>query len=392
MLATVKDLMKKADLLLLGLCVAANLYGILLIYSATRYKDSLHTAPLKQAVAMALGLVCYFVVTHLDLNLIMTKWKWILGFSLVFIGLLRTPLGMADDTGNLNWLDIPGIPFNLQPAEFVKITFILLLAKQIVWLQESRHGISSVPSVAFLGGHVLFMVAFIFLISGDLGMATVYCFVFTIMCWVGRVNKWWFITVGGGLAGMVLVLWNLVLPKTRFWTDYRIMRFRVLFDHDLDPMDKGWQQGRSLLAIGSGQITGQGYLNGTQTQSISNSSLPARHTDFIFAVCGEELGLIGCCILLLLLTAIILRCFYIGIRAENTFSALVAIGIGGMLLTQVALNVAMCLYVAPVIGITLPFFSYGGSSTLTMYIAMGIVSGVHSRILPSWLQNRSRQR
>ena len=71
---------------------------------------------------------------------------------------------MADDTGNLNWLDIPGIPFNLQPAEFVKITFILLLAKQIVWLQESRHGISSVPSVAFLGGHVLFMVAFIFLI------------------------------------------------------------------------------------------------------------------------------------------------------------------------------------------------------------------------------------
>ena len=98
--------------------------------------------------------------------------------------------------------------------------------------------------------------------------------------------------------------------------------------------------------------------------------------------------MIGCCVLLLLLAAIILRCFYVGMKAENTFSALVAIGIGGMLLTQVALNVGMCLYVAPVIGITLPFFSYGGSSTLTMYIAMGMVSSINARVLPSWLQDR----
>ena len=257
-----------------------------------------------------------------------------------------------------------------------------------MFLQESRKGISSFPSVAFLGGHLLFMGAYIFVISGDMGMVTVYCFIFMIMCWVGRVNKWWFIAVGGGLIAAAVLLWNFVLPGTKYWTDYRIMRFRVVFDHSLSPERYGWQQSRSLLAIGSGQLTGQGYLHGTQTQSASNSSLPARHTDFIFSVCGEELGLIGCCVLLLLLAAIILRCFYVGMKAENAFSTLVAIGIGGMLLTQVALNVGMCLYVAPVIGITLPFFSYGGSSILTMYIAMGMVSSIHTRVLPSWLQDR----
>jgi rod shape determining protein RodA len=389
MLATVKELVKKADLFLFGLCVAANLYGIALIYSATRYKASLSTAPLKQGAAMCLGFLCYFLVTHLDLNLLMTKWKWLLGLSVAFILLLRTPLGVSDDTGNLSWLHIPGIPFNLQPAEFVKLTFILLLAKQIVFLQESRRGISTFPSVVFLGSHVLFMVALIFVISGDLGMATVYCFIFVIMCWAGRVNKWWFLSVGGGLAGAAAVLWNFVLPKyEKLWTDYRIMRFRVVLDHDLDPQDKGWQQSRSLLAIGSGQLTGKGYLNGTQTQSTYNSTLPARHTDFIFDDCGEELGMVGCCVLLLLLSAIILRCFWVGLHTDDTFSALVAIGVGGMLLTQVIMNVAMCLYVAPVIGITLPFFSYGGSSILTMYIAMGMVSGIRARVPPSWLRDR----
>lgn len=388
MFSTLWALIKKADLILLGLCMAASLYGVALIFSATRYDQSLHNDFLKQLAAMLLGLVCYFVVTHLDLNLILTKWKWLLGLSILFILLLRTPLGVADDTGNRSWLHVPGVPFNLQPAEFVKLVFILLLAKQLVWLREERHGVSSLPSVAFLGSNVMLMGALIFVVSGDLGMVTIYCLIFLVMTWAGGVNKWWFITVGGGLIAAAVILWNFVLPNTGLWDDYRIMRFRVLFDHDLDPLDKGWHQTRSLLAIGSGQITGQGYLNGTQTQSANSSALPARHTDFIFSACGEELGLVGCCAILLLLAAIILRCFYVGLRAENGFSALVAIGVGGMLLAQTALNVGMCLYVAPVIGITLPFFSYGGSSMLTMFLAVGLVSSVNSRVLPSWLQDR----
>ena len=381
------DLIKKADLVLLGLCLAATLFGAALIFSATRYDTGLHRAFITQLAGAFLGIVCYFILTHLDLNLIMTKWKWLFGLSVVFILLLRTPLGVADDTGNRSWLSIPGVPFNVQPAEFVKLVFILLLAKQLIWLQESRRGVSSVSSVAFLAGHVLFMGALIFLVSGDLGMVTIYCLIFVGMTWAGRVSKWWFLTVGGGLIAAAVLLWNFVLPNTSLWTDYRIMRFRVLFDHDLDPLDIGWHQSRSLLAIGSGQLTGQGYLNGTQTQSAASGSLPARHTDFIFAVCGEELGLVGCCAVLLLLTAIILRCFWVGLRAGDGFSLLVAVGVGTMLLAQTALNVGMCLYVAPVIGITLPFFSYGGSSILTMYLAVGLVSGIHARELPSWLKH-----
>ena len=381
------NLIKKADLILLALCLIATAFGAALIFSATRYDASLHSSFLKQLAAAAGGLVCYFVLTHLDLNLIMTKWKWLLALSVLFILMLLTPLGVADDTGNRSWLSIPGIPFNLQPAEFVKLSFILLLARQLVWLRESRRGVSSLPSVCFLGAHLLFMGGLIFAVSSDLGMVTIYCLIFAGMTWAGRVSKWWFVAVGGGLAAGAAALWNLVLPNTSLWTDYRIMRIRVLFDHSLDPLDRGYQQTRSLLAIGSGQLTGQGYLHGTQTQSASAGALPARHTDFIFAVCGEELGLVGCCAVLLLLSAIILRCFWVGLRSGDGFSFLVAVGVGTMLLAQVVLNVGMCLYVAPVIGITLPFFSYGGSSILTMYLAAGLVSGIHAREKPSWLKH-----
>ena len=172
------------------------------------------------------------------------------------------------------------------------------------------------------------------------------------------------------------------------------MRFRVVVEHlkgnNLAPLDAGWQQNRTLLAIGSGQLTGQGWLNGTQTRSSAEGSLPARHTDNIFAVCGEEFGLLGCCAVLLVLLAIILRCIWVSRRAKSHMSAYIAMGIAAMLMTQTIINVAMNLYVGPVIGLTLPFFSYGGSSTLTLFIAMGLVSGIKMRPLPSWLKDRSQ--
>ena len=150
------------------------------------------------------------------------------------------------------------------------------------------------------------------------------------------------------------------------------------------------QQSRSILAIGSGQLTGHGYLQGIQTQSSSNWALNARSTDEIFAVCGEEFGLIGCVLLLLLLGAIILRCIWVARRACSPQSAYLVMGYAGMLLAQVGVNVAMCLYIFPVVGLTLPFISYGGSSIITMYAAMGMVSSVKMRSLPSWLRDRSK--
>jgi rod shape determining protein RodA len=109
----------------------------------------------------------------------------------------------------------------------------------------------------------------------------------------------------------------------------------------------------------------------------------------IFSVCGEEFGMIGCCLVLLLLLAIILRCVWVSRRAKSHMSAYIAMGFAGMLMVQTIINVGMCLYVVPVIGLTLPFISYGGSSTLTLFIAMGIVSSIKMRPLPSWLKDRS---
>ena len=131
-------------------------------------------------------------------------------------------------------------------------------------------------------------------------------------------------------------------------------------------------------------------VKGTLTQSSSEESLPARHTDEIFAVCGEEFGLVGCVLLLALLGAIILRCVWVARRACSPQSAFIAMGYAGMLIAQVGVNVGMCLYVFPVVGITLPFISYGGSSILTMFAAMGIVSSIKMRALPDWLRDRNQ--
>ena len=385
----VREFFRKGDLLLLILCTAASLFGLALIFSATRY-DGNNKAVIVQSVGIILGIIAYIVLTFVDFQLFTEKnWKLLLGFSIVLILLILTPLGF-EVYGNRNWLHIPGFPVNLQPNEIVKLPFILLLALQITKLQQRGYDISSIPSVAVIGGYTMFMLALIAAVCGDMGTCVVYMIIFVVMAWVAGVKIRWFILVGGGLILTAVILWLFVLPETSLWTDYRIMRFRVVFDHDLDPLDKGFQQSRSILAIGSGQLFGQGYLQGLQTHSENSDALPARETDFIFAVCGEELGMVGCILLLLLLTSIVLRCIWVSRHASSPYSAYVCMGMAGMLMAQIVLNVGMCLYVLPVMGLTLPFISYGGSSIITLYACMGIVSSTKAKILPSWLRDRSQ--
>ena len=385
----VREFFRKGDLLLLILCTAASLFGLALIFSATRY-DGNNKAVIVQSVGIILGIIAYIVLTFVDFQLFTEKnWKLLLGFSIVLILLILTPLGY-EVYGNRNWLHIPGFPVNLQPNEIVKLPFILLLSLQITKLQQRGYDISSIPSVAVIGGYTMFMLALIAAVCGDMGTCVVYMIIFVVMAWVAGVKIRWFVLVGGGLILTAVILWLFVLPETSLWTDYRIMRFRVVFDHDLDPLDKGFQQSRSILAIGSGQLFGQGYLQGLQTHSENSDALPARETDFIFAVCGEELGMVGCILLLLLLTSIVLRCIWVSRHASSPYSAYVCMGMAGMLMAQIVLNVGMCLYVLPVMGLTLPFISYGGSSIITLFAAMGIVSSTKAKILPSWLRDRSQ--
>ena len=307
--------------------------------------------------------------------------------------LLLTPLGLSI-YGNRNWLQlsklIPKFPMNLQPNEIDKLPFILLLSLLICRIRDRGMDISAIPSVMQIGGFTVFMLGLIAAICGDMGTCVVYMIIFVVMAWSAGVKVRWFVLVGGGLVAAVLILWFFILPDTDLWdSNYIIMRFRVVLDHSLDPQDKGFQQSRSILAIGSGQLFGQGLLHGIQTQADYSSALPARDTDFIFAVCGEELGMVGCLALLSLLFLIVLRCVWVSRRASSPFFAYVCMGMAGMLLAQILLNVGMCLYVLPVMGLTLPFISYGGSSVITLFAAMGIVSSVKARMLPSWLRNQS---
>ncbi len=386
----VREFFKKGDLTLLFLCLLSSGYGLLLIFSATRYENS-YKSVIVQFIGIILGVVAYMLITFVDLQLFIDKhWKPTLIASIVLILMLLTPLGLSVG-GNLNWLAIskiiPGFPLNLQPNEIVKLPFILLLSLQITKIQDQGREISSLPSLIQIGGFTVFMLGLIAVVCGDMGMCVIYMMIFVFMAWASGVKVRWFVLVGGGLILAAVILWLFVLPDTKWWNDYRIMRFRVVLDHDLDPMNKGYQQTRSLLAIGSGQLFGQGYLQGPYTQSASGSTLPARQTDFIFAVCGEELGLVGCVLLLLILGSVVLRCIWVGRHASTPFDAYVCMGVAGMLLVQIALNVGMCLFILPVMGLTLPFISYGGSSIITLFAAMGLVSSVKARTLPSWLRD-----
>lgn len=386
---SLREFARKGDILLLSLCTAASLFGLVLVYSATRYIGGYRNV-IVQSAAIMLGILVYILLSAVDIELITERsWGLLMAFNVIFVLLTRTPLG-REVNGNRSWVRIPGFPVDLQPAEIVKLTFVLLLAWQCVKLQE--RGISRPTSVFQIAGHTLFMCGLIAVASGDFGMALTYILIFIIVAWTAGVKKRWFLLAL--VVGVVVII--LIWPHIH--DDYRMRRFTVVIDHLTgnqetlyeQTMDAGWQQTRSILAIGSGGLTGSGYLQGVQTQSAYKSSLPARETDEIFAVCGEEFGLVGCVLLLLLLTAVILRCVWVARRARSLQSALIAMGFAGMLLSQIAVNVSMCLYIFPVVGLTLPFISSGGSSIVTMFAAMGVVSSIKMRSLPSWISDRSK--
>ena len=380
---------RKGDLLLLSLCLLASGYGLVLIYSATRYLHSNRNI-IVQCAAICLGVLVYIFLSSVDIELFTSRsWKLLLVFNVGFNLLVRTPLKVVSNTGNDSWIRIPGFPVNLQPGEIVKLSFVLVLAWQMARLQEK--GISRPSSVMQIAGHTLFIFALLSWASGDFGMGLTYLLIFVVMAWAAGVKKRWF------LLGLAVCVAGIALVWPRISDMYFARRITVVIDHILGNPDTlynqtqgiGWQQTRSILAIGSGGLFGQGWCRGIQTQSEFDTSLPARYTDEIFAVCGEEFGLAGCVVLLALLACIIMRCVWVARRACSPQSAFIAMGYAGMLLAQVGVNVGMCLYVFPVVGLTLPFVSAGGSSIVTMYAAMGIVSGIKMRSLPSWLRDRN---
>lgn len=333
-----------------------------------------------QAIAIFLGMVLFAVLSSIDVEIFSTYWYLILLFNLGSIGLLLTPLGVDDGTGNKAWLYASWMPTSIQPAELVKVTYTVLLADQVARRKDKTDG--KATTLLFLSGcHAAGMFLYIYAISGDAGSGLVYISIFVGIMFAAGISWYWFL-LGLGGAGACLI----ALAFTGKIPQYMVNRMMVIIDRSFSPEGVGWQQGRSVMAIGSGGVFGQGFLQGIQTQSPYSESLPARHTDLIFSVCGEELGMVGCLGIMLLEFLIVLRCFAAAGIAKSSMERYICVGFGTMIMVQTVENIGMCLFVMPVIGLTLPFFSYGGSSIITMFMAMGIVSGIQKRILPNWLR------
>lgn len=369
-LRAIREFIRKADMVLLLLCVAATIFGIVIISSATNYLGSAHFVTV-QTVALLLGISLYVFLTLVDVDIIAERRELLLVFCVLFIGMLRF-FGVEGQTGNKSWLEFSFLPFNIQPAEICKVLYIIILAKT---MSVKQNKLSSPWVITQLGAITALLAGLIIVVSYDDGVALNYLLIFVIMMFVGGVNILWFLIGGGALLALLPVIW------TRFFDTYQRERILVLFDSSIDPSARTvrWQMNRSLRMLQNGGVTGQGLRNGSMVQA---GLLPAQHTDFIFSSAGEELGMLGCLLILLLLGAIIVRCVYVGFKSGNYMNRLICVGIAGMLLAQVGVNVGMCLGVFPVVGLTLPFFSYGGSSIVTMFAAMGFVSGINMRPAP----------
>lgn len=374
MLPQVRNFFRRADKLLLALSVLSSLYGLIVIASATQtYEGGSAQYVIIQLLAIIIGIIMYVVMTVIDVDIFASQWKWLYALSAaLLVALIFFGEGDAT-TGNNGWLRFAGI--GIQPTEFIKLAFIVVLAKQISYLKTYKD-LNSFMSVAQIAGHFLLIFGAIIVTADDLGSALVYFFIFALLLFMAGLKIYWFILGLAALAAAVPLLW------TQFLSDYQRQRIMAPYDSSIDPDNTGinWQPHQAQIALASGQLTGTGLGEGTQTQS---SALPAKHTDFIFAVIGEELGMIGACLCLLLLILIAIRCISVGLNSKDLLSTLVCMGVAGTIVFQTFLNVGMCIGIAPVVGITLPFFSYGGSSVLANFMAMGLVSGVKYRPKPA---------
>lgn len=359
-------------MLLLTLCMTATVFGIVVISSTTAWMGARRFL-LVQAVALVLGIVLYVLFTLIDIDIIAERREVLLVFNALFISTLFL-WGVQGATGNRSWLSFSWMPFSIQPAEICKITFIIIFAKT---MSIYRNKISSPLCVTQLAGVTALMVVLILAASDDAGVALPYVFIFLAMAYVGGVNLGWFLLLFGAVAAVLPAVWS----QTDLIRDDQKQRIMMLFDPTIDPEARGvrWHTSRSLISLQGGGMTGQGLYHGTQTQS---GSLNAQHTDFIFSAIGEELGLVGCLFVLVLLTAIVIRCIVVGVKSGSYMNRLICVGIASMLVFQIMVNVGMCMGVFPVVGLTLPFISYGGSSIVTMFAAMGIVSGIRMRPAP----------
>ena len=363
-----KDFVKKGDMILLILCLCVAGFGVICIASATsaeKFGSNIKYLII-QVVSIGLGTLMYALVSSIDLDYLSEHRGMMVAFNVLLLLMLISPLGTDNNTGNRSWINT-GIVM-VQPAEICKITYIIINASVMA---SHQNRISHPVSIIHMGMHLLLLVGLNLALSSDMGVSLIFVFIFIGMAFAGGVSLWWFALAIGSIAAAFPILWQ-------FLGQYQRNRILILFDPTIDPqgINERYHSKINLQSLTGGGMTGQGLFQGNRTQS---GALFAQHTDYIFSSMGEELGFVGCVFIMILELAIIARCIYVGIRCQDYMRRLVCYGAASALMFQLMINVGMCIGVMPVIGLTLPLISYGGSSVVTIFAMLGLVSGAYAR-------------
>ena len=346
---------KDFDWFLLGAALLLSIISLSEIYSSTMNEPS-ENYFLRQAAWVMVGIMAAFIVVAINYHTLSDHVPWLYILS---IGALVYTLALGRTVaGSKSWIALGPITF--QPSEPIKMVVVVALARYLSELRSSKYmTLGQITKAAFICLLPMSLVA----LQGDLGTSLTYLPIIAIGLFIRGVRP---------VALIALALaFVLVLPVSWFFLkDYQKERILTFAQPDRDPLGKGYQVNQSKIAIGSGGLLGKGLFNGTQNQL---GFLPTRHTDFIFSVVGEELGFAGVIVTLGLLASIIFRSIYNAQTARDNLGLFIVMGVVGTFFFHLVVNVGMVIGFMPTTGIPLPFLSYGGSSVLTAFIALGLV-------------------
>jgi len=337
-------------------------FGLLALFSVTG--GNFDTWPKNHLYRFLLGLLLVFFLSMIDIKLIF-KFAYPVFFLNILV-LALIPFIGTESFGATRWIKIAGI--SLQPSEFVKYTLIIALAKYYHSIQDSNVNTLSKLIIPFL---FVILPATIVFMQPDLGTALVIVLGSLSIFWVAGISYSYFIS-GGLLSLMTIpVGWQ-------FLREYQKERVYTFFNPERDPLGNGYHILQSKIALGSGGFFGKGYLDGTQSHL---NFLPEMHNDFIFTMFGEEFGFLGSIFLVIIYLSIILLSFRMAISSKSLFSRYLSIGVTFVFSLYVLINISMVIGLIPVVGVPLPFLSYGGSSMLAIMGGFGLLMNcyIHQR-------------
>jgi len=365
LLKLIYNSMKYCDKILWLIIILISSYSLLLVKSISRENFNYFTV---QFLSVIIGIICACFLQVLNYK-ILVKFSKIIGIISVFLILCTLFLGIKiEGSMGVNaraWLALPG-GITFQPSELVKIGFIITFSYHVSEIKKNNN-FKKFKDIIYLGIHALVPVILTHL-QGDDGAAIIFfCIAFVILFLSGLPIKH-FVLLLFLLILVVPVLWKFVL------VDYQKKRILTQFNPESDPLNMGYQQIQSMLSIGSGGVWGQGIFNGPR---VANNVVPVQESDFIFSVAGEELGFIGCALILLLILILIFRISYISKISQEITGTYICFGFIGLISMQSIFNLGMCLSLLPVMGVTLPFMSVGGSSVVCLFLGIGIIQNIY---------------